>query len=158
MSGLGFGDSGNLVRLRTWSCSTVALLFLALAGGQGWQTMSFSNQPINSWRIIHRTQLEERHAAQIIRRSQVTHVPNHAHLLLGTDVSACFRRSLPTMFFGPYFFLSSFYAAWPLVVHPLSSPQSVIQFLGAFFREGAVTIVTEYMDGGSLLNVLQQAR
>lgn len=33
---------------------------------------------------------------------------------------------------------------------------SVIHFLGAFYREGAVTIVTEYMDGGSLLNVLQQ--
>ncbi|CAN0115129.1 unnamed protein product, partial [Hapterophycus canaliculatus] len=33
---------------------------------------------------------------------------------------------------------------------------AVIQFLGAFYREGAVTIVTEYMDGGSLLNVLQQ--
>lgn len=33
---------------------------------------------------------------------------------------------------------------------------SVIQFLGAFYREGAVTIITEYMDGGSLLNVLQQ--
>lgn len=32
----------------------------------------------------------------------------------------------------------------------------VIQFLGAFYREGAVTIITEYMDGGSLLNVLQQ--
>eukprot|EP00903_Cladosiphon_okamuranus_P008627 g8273.t1 len=33
---------------------------------------------------------------------------------------------------------------------------NVIHFLGAFYREGAVTIVTEYMDGGSLLNVLQQ--
>ncbi|CAB1098956.1 unnamed protein product [Ectocarpus sp. CCAP 1310/34] len=33
---------------------------------------------------------------------------------------------------------------------------SVIQFLGAFYREGAVTIITEYMDGGSLLNVLRQ--
>ncbi|CAM9129899.1 unnamed protein product [Scytosiphon promiscuus] len=37
-----------------------------------------------------------------------------------------------------------------------ASHASVIQFLGAFYREGAVTIVTEYMDGGSLLNVLQQ--
>ncbi|CAN0324079.1 unnamed protein product, partial [Laminaria digitata] len=33
---------------------------------------------------------------------------------------------------------------------------AVIEFLGAFYREGAVTIITEYMDGGSLQNVLQQ--
>eukprot|EP00752_Nemacystus_decipiens_P005646 g5109.t1 len=37
-----------------------------------------------------------------------------------------------------------------------ASHPNVIHFLGAFYREGAVTIVTEYMDGGSLLNVLQQ--
>ncbi|CAN0434962.1 unnamed protein product [Ectocarpus sp. 12 AP-2014] len=37
-----------------------------------------------------------------------------------------------------------------------ASHPTVIQFLGAFYREGAVTIITEYMDGGSLLNVLQQ--
>ncbi|CAN0009984.1 unnamed protein product [Pylaiella littoralis] len=37
-----------------------------------------------------------------------------------------------------------------------ASHANVIEFLGAFYREGSVTIVTEYMDGGSLLNVLQQ--
>ncbi|CAM9168245.1 unnamed protein product [Discosporangium mesarthrocarpum] len=29
----------------------------------------------------------------------------------------------------------------------------LIKFFGAFFREGAITVVTEYMDGGSLANV-----
>ncbi|CAM9745204.1 unnamed protein product, partial [Choristocarpus tenellus] len=32
----------------------------------------------------------------------------------------------------------------------------LIEFFGAFYREGAITIVTEYMDGGSLANVLHQ--
>lgn len=33
---------------------------------------------------------------------------------------------------------------------------SIIKFFGAFYREGVITIVTEYMDGGSLANVLDQ--
>eukprot|EP00968_Pinguiococcus_pyrenoidosus_P009195 scaffold719_cov226-Pinguiococcus_pyrenoidosus.AAC.11 len=34
---------------------------------------------------------------------------------------------------------------------------SLISFYGAFYREGAITIALEYMDGGSLSNVLAQA-
>ncbi|KAG5189148.1 mitogen-activated protein kinase [Tribonema minus] len=33
---------------------------------------------------------------------------------------------------------------------------SLIKFYGAFYREGAITIALEYMDGGSLQNVLHQ--
>ena len=33
---------------------------------------------------------------------------------------------------------------------------SLISFYGAFYREGAITIALEYMDGGSLQNVLSQ--
>jgi serine/threonine protein kinase len=33
---------------------------------------------------------------------------------------------------------------------------SLIRFYGAFYREGAITIALEYMDGGSLTNVLHQ--
>jgi serine/threonine protein kinase len=33
---------------------------------------------------------------------------------------------------------------------------SLITFYGAFYREGAITIALEYMDGGSLANVLSQ--
>ena len=32
----------------------------------------------------------------------------------------------------------------------------LISFYGAFYREGAITIALEYMDGGSLANVLDQ--
>ena len=34
--------------------------------------------------------------------------------------------------------------------------QNLITFYGAFYREGAITIALEYMDGGSLANVLAQ--
>lgn len=33
---------------------------------------------------------------------------------------------------------------------------NLITFYGAFYREGAITIALEYMDGGSLANVLEQ--
>ena len=33
---------------------------------------------------------------------------------------------------------------------------SLIQFYGAFYREGTITIALEFMDGGSLANVLHQ--
>lgn len=33
---------------------------------------------------------------------------------------------------------------------------SLVKFYGAFYREGAITIVLEYMDGGSLSNALAQ--
>ena len=33
---------------------------------------------------------------------------------------------------------------------------NLITFYGAFYREGAITIALEYMDGGSLANVLDQ--
>lgn len=33
---------------------------------------------------------------------------------------------------------------------------SLITFYGAFYREGSITIALEYMDGGSLANVLSQ--
>lgn len=35
---------------------------------------------------------------------------------------------------------------------------NLITFYGAFYREGAITIALEYMDGGSLSNVLAQGR
>ena len=33
---------------------------------------------------------------------------------------------------------------------------SLISFYGAFYRDGAITIALEFMDGGSLANVLAQ--
>ena len=33
---------------------------------------------------------------------------------------------------------------------------SLITFYGAFYREGSITIALEYMNGGSLANVLNQ--
>jgi serine/threonine protein kinase len=39
---------------------------------------------------------------------------------------------------------------------PYPSHSSLIKFYGAFYREGAITIALEYMDGGSLQNVLHQ--
>lgn len=47
----------------------------------------------------------------------------------------------------------------PDIVHLLISlymPIRLITFYGAFYREGAITIALEYMDGGSLANVLHQ--
>jgi serine/threonine protein kinase len=35
---------------------------------------------------------------------------------------------------------------------------SVVNFYGAFYSEGSITIALEYMDGGSLANVIQQVR
>ena len=39
-----------------------------------------------------------------------------------------------------------------------SSNRNVVKYHHAFFAEGAVTIVMEYMDGGSLADVLKQAK
>jgi len=39
-----------------------------------------------------------------------------------------------------------------------SSNHNVVKYHAAFFAEGAVTIVMEYMDGGSLADVLKQAK
>jgi hypothetical protein len=33
-----------------------------------------------------------------------------------------------------------------------------VSFYGAFYRDGAITIALEYMNGGSLANVLAQVR
>jgi serine/threonine protein kinase len=35
---------------------------------------------------------------------------------------------------------------------------SIVNFYGAFYQEGSITIALEYMDGGSLANVIQQVR
>lgn len=46
---------------------------------------------------------------------------------------------------------------WPTrSLRTCSARCSLITFYGAFYREGAITIALEYMDGGSLANVIDQ--
>ena len=42
------------------------------------------------------------------------------------------------------------------VIIALIKIHSLITFYGAFYRDGAITIALEFMDGGSLANVLAQ--
>lgn len=39
-----------------------------------------------------------------------------------------------------------------------ASSKYIVTFYGAFYRDGAISIALEYMDGGSLANVVQQVR
>lgn len=40
----------------------------------------------------------------------------------------------------------------------MSSRRSLINFYGAFYREGCITLALEMMDGGALSNVVAQVR
>lgn len=65
------------------------------------------------------------------------------------------RYALCTMPNAPGKILTFFQC--PTVLHTLSYCfYSLIQFYGAFYREGTITIALEYADGGSLANVLSQ--
>lgn len=46
--------------------------------------------------------------------------------------------------------------AWRVLICGLHD--SLVQFYGAYHKEGAITIALEYMDGGALSDVLQAVR